>query len=154
MKIFVTLGTQDKAFDRLVKIAKDIKGHDVFLQNGYTHCDDSIKHVAYLNQEDFDEKIDMADIVITHGGVGSILNCLKKDKITIVCPRLAKYKEHTNDHQLEIVERFSKDGYIIALGENGDINEVITKAQGFKPRSFISNQANFIKKLDDYISSQ
>ena len=152
MKIFVTLGTQDKAFDRLIAEAKKIKGHDIFIQNGYTRCD-GIDHLDYMDQNAFIKHIEEADIVITHGGVGSILSALKKHKKVIACARLKKYHEHTNDHQLEIVTKFKDEGYILALNEDDDINELIEKAIHFIPKEYIDHQSDFIQKLDDYIST-
>ena len=151
MKIFVTLGTQDKAFDRLIGEAKKIKGHDVFVQNGYTKCE-GLKHVDYMDQEMFIECIDEADIIITHGGVGSILSALKRNKKVIACARLAKYHEHTNDHQLEIITKFEEAGYILSLNEGDDINLLIEQASVFRPKKYIDHQSSFVKKLDDYIS--
>lgn len=47
--------------------------------------------------------IDEADLIITHGGVGSVISSVKMWKKEIASPRLAKYGEHTNDHQLQII---------------------------------------------------
>ena len=54
-----------------------------------------------------------ASFIITHGGVGSIISSLKLNKKVIAVPRLSKYNEHVNDHQLQIIEDFDKQGYII-----------------------------------------
>ena len=60
-----------------------------------------------------DKYIDEADLVITHGGVGTIFSALKKNKKVIAIPRLEKYGEHINDHQIEICEELEKEGYIL-----------------------------------------
>ena len=59
--------------------------------------------------------INDCNILITHGGVGSIISGLKKDKKVIAVPRLEKYKEHVNDHQLQIIENFNNKKYIIGI---------------------------------------
>ena len=63
--------------------------------------------------DDFDKLMNECDLLITHGGVGSIISGLKKNKKVIAVARLAKYKEHMNDHQKQIVDNFSDAGYIL-----------------------------------------
>ena len=58
-----------------------------------------------LDRDKFSELISQCDILITHGGVGSILTGLNNNKKVIAAPRLKKYNEHQNDHQLEIIEK-------------------------------------------------
>ena len=62
-----------------------------------------------VDREKFSELISKCDILITHGGVGSIITGLQNNKKVIVAPRLAKYNEHMNDHQIQITENFSKN---------------------------------------------
>lgn len=112
--IFVTLGTQDKTFTRLLKAIEDeiIKGNideEVIVQAGYTkYFSDKMKIFDLISQEDFVLYMNRADLIITHGGVGSIITALKMNKKIIAVPRLAKYGEHINDHQLQIVKCFEK----------------------------------------------
>ena len=107
--IFVTLGTQDKGFDRLLKqIDKEIeKGtikEKVVVQAGHTKYESKNMEIFDLvSTDEFEEYMDKASIVITHGGVGSILAGIKRGKVVIAAARLAKYKEHNNDHQKQII---------------------------------------------------
>ena len=104
--IFVTLGTQDKAFKRLLSdiqecIDKGVIKEKVIVQAGYTKYDSKEMEIFdLLDKDDFDKYIKECDLLITHGGVGSILTGLKNNKKVIAAPRLAKYNEHMNDHQL------------------------------------------------------
>ena len=117
--ILVTLGTQDKSFKRLLDaISKEIdKGtikDKVVVQAGYTkYKNDKMEIFSSLPSDELEELIKKADLIITHGGVGSILTALKYKKKVIVAPRLSKYNEHTNDHQKEITKEFAKEGYIL-----------------------------------------
>lgn len=153
--IFVSLGTQDKPFTRLIDYCEKIDtNEEIIVQNGLTdYKSDKLILKRFLSFEELDRMIDEASVVITHGGVGTIINCLNKGKKIIACPRLAKYHEHHNDHQCEIIDEFEKDGYLIALRENDDINEVIMRARKFVPKKYTSNTANFIKKLDEYLQN-
>ena len=81
------------------------------------------------------------------------MNGLNKNKKVIVCPRLSKYKEHTNDHQLDIVNEFAKQGYIIPLNENDSLDDALKLAKKFKTKKITSNTNNFIKILEKFIEN-
>ena len=157
--IFVTLGTQDKVFDRLLRdIDRQIENGNikekVVVQAGFTKYDS--KHMEIfdlLDKDDFDRYIGECDLLITHGGVGSILTGLKNGKKVIAAPRLAKYNEHINDHQKEIIEKFSLAGYLIPYNEGDDLGKRIAEAKKFKPNKYISNTDNMIKLIKDFIDN-
>ena len=106
-----------------------------------------------IDRENFDKLINECDILITHGGVGSILTGLRNDKKVIVCPRLSKYNEHVNDHQIEIVEKFSELGLILPFYENDDLNKILNHVKSFKPKKFKSNTNNIISLIEDFIDN-
>ena len=157
--IFVTLGTQDKLFTRLLKdIEREIKKgnikEEVVVQAGFTkYKSDVMKIFDLLDKDEFDKYIEACDLMITHGGVGSILTGLKQQKKIIACPRLAKYNEHINDHQKEIVEKFASAHYILSYNENDNLGEIIKKAKKFKPDKYKSNTENMIKLIKEYIDN-
>ena len=138
--IFVTLGTQDKGFKRLLEaIQKQIDlgniKEKVVVQAGCTKFESKDMEVFDLIPfDEFDKLISQADLLITHGGVGSIITGLKNNKKVIAAARLKKYKEHTNDHQLQIIKNFAKEGYILELDDFDKLDEVLLKAKEFKPK--------------------
>ncbi len=157
--ILITLGTQDKTFERLLKavdheIEKKTINDKVIVQAGSTKYESkNMEILDLIPQEEFDELISKCDLLITHGGVGSILAGVTRGKKVIAVPRLAKYKEHVNDHQIQIVEKFSKDKYIMGLKDLNGLGKMIEKAKSFKPRKFISNTSNLINHIEDYIDN-
>ncbi|MBQ6477491.1 MAG: hypothetical protein IJI43_03560 [Bacilli bacterium] len=157
--IFVTLGTQDKSFKRLLKaIDKAISSGEikdkVIVQAGYTkYKTDNMEIFDLCGPRKFKQYMREASIVITHGGVGSILEALKEEKPVIAAARLSKYKEHTNDHQKQIVSEFAKEGYLLELKDFSKIGELIKEAKKFKPKKYTSNTNNMIKKIKDYIDN-
>jgi len=157
--IFVTLGTQDKNFDRLLKsIDKEIKNGNikdkVIVQAGITNFkSDDMEIFDLISKEKFEELMEKCDLLITHGGVGSILTGLSYGKKVIAAARLAKYKEHINDHQVQIVEEFSKKGYILELKDFSKLGELVKKVKKFKPKKYISNTQNMINLLEDFIDN-
>lgn len=157
--IFITLGTQDKPFNRLLEavdkaIDEGLITDEVVVQAGCTKYESkNMKVFDLIPMDDFDELMKKTDLLITHGGVGSIITGLKKDKIVIAVPRLAKYGEHVNDHQLQIIERFNEAGYIIGIKEMDELPEALNKAKTFVPNKYESNTQNMIKTVTDYIDS-
>lgn len=158
--ILVTLGTQDKSFERLLKaIDKEIgKGtiqEKVIVQAGCTKYNSkNMELFDLIPTDDFEKLMSECDLLITHGGVGSILSGVTKGKKVIAVPRLAKYKEHTNDHQKQIVNEFSKEGYILALNDMNSLGKTIEKSKNWKPKKYKSNTDNMVKLIENYIEKE
>ena len=91
------------------------------------------------------------DLLITHGGVGSIIDGLKKNKKVIAIPRLKKYNEHTNDHQIQIVNNFSRSGYILGLFDIYKLDKLISKSKTFIPKKYTSNTKNMVDLVEELI---
>lgn len=155
--ILVTLGTQDKGFDRLLKqIDEEIKNGNikekVIVQAGYTKYESpNMEIFDLIPADEFDDLVSKARLIITHGGAGSILTAIKKGKVVIAAPRLKKYGEHTNDHQLQIVKEFADAGYILELRDFPKLGKLLEKSKTFKPKKFVSNTPNMVKIVSDYI---
>ena len=153
--ILVTLGTQDKSFKRLLEaIDKQFElgniKDKIVVQAGCTKYESKNMEIFDLiPMEKFDDLIKSCDLLITHGGVGSIITGLKNDKKVIAAARLEKYKEHTNDHQLQIIENFSNDGYILGLDNFDELDKVLEKAKTFKPKKYVSNTDKMIKIIEE-----
>lgn len=156
--ILVLLGTQNNSFIRLLKevekcIDSGIIKEDVVAQIGNTdYSTEKMLIKKFYSQQEIEELIDKANLIIAHGGVGSIITCIKRNKKVIAVPRLKKYKEHVNDHQLQIVESLSQEGYIIGLKELEELDKAIKNIENFKPKEFISNTSNMINKIVEYIN--
>lgn len=111
--IFVTVGTHEQQFNRLIKKIDQLKkdGHvkdDVFIQTGFSdYIPESCDWKKFLSYEEMIQKIKDAKIVITHGGPSSFILPLQYGKTPIVVPRMKKYDEHVNDHQVDFCERYN-----------------------------------------------
>ena len=155
--VFVSLGTQDKEFPRLLHLVEDLidKGiikEEVIAQIGQTKYESNkIKLVKFLNKEELLNYITKSKYVITHGGVGTILDSLNLNKKVIAVARLKKFKEHVNDHQLEIIREFSKMNLIIDGSNN--LCDAIKKIDKFTPNKYHSNNDNFVNLIKDYIDN-
>ncbi len=161
--ILVTLGTQDKKFYRLLDaIEKQIDNgtitEEVICQAGDS-SDYKSKHMKVFDLiplDEFESLMENCSLLITHGGVGSITTGLKKNKKIIAAPRLACYKEHVNDHQLQIIDNFSKAGYILKLDDFDELGSLIESSKAFTPNEYKSNTESFVnlveKEIDKYLN--
>ncbi len=156
--ILVTLGTQDKEFKRLLKaIDTEIKNNNikekVIVQAGYTkYKSKNMEIFDLISQEELEKLVKECRILITHGGVGSILMGLQNNKPIIAAARLKKYKEHTNNHQKQIINEFKNRGYLLELEDFNKLGELLKEIENFKPNKFISNTKKFTNNIEKYIN--
>ena len=155
--ILVVLGTQDKKFERLIRLVDEAleKGwitEDVIVQAGCTAYESKrMKIVDFLDMESFDELLKECRILITHGGVGTIMSALREHKKVIACARLAKYGEHHNDHQCEIIDNFYERGYLLRVNDNETLEAALQKAETFECAEVESNNRKMISLLMNYL---
>ncbi|MEE1278264.1 MAG: PssE/Cps14G family polysaccharide biosynthesis glycosyltransferase [Acutalibacteraceae bacterium] len=148
--ILVTLGTNDKTFIRLIKKIEELKikgviDGDVVVQAGFTKYESEHMQIFDLiDMDKFNELMSKCDLLITHGGVGTIVSGLQNGKKVIAVPRLAKYGEHVNDHQLQIIENFAESGFILASYEVDMLEETLLKLPQFEPKQYTSNTENMV----------
>lgn len=157
--ILITLGTQDKEFTRILKkvdelIEKKVIKEEVIVQAGHTkYQSKNMKIFDYVPKKELEKYMDKCSFIITHAGVGTIFDALKRNKKIIAIPRLSKYKEHNNDHQLEIVEEFSKKNFILPVYEMDELEDTLKKIKKFNPAKYESNNKNMINLVSDYIDN-
>lgn len=150
LMIFVTLGTQDKPFERLIKAVENQVElgnitEEVIVQSGCTkYISDKLKIIPYMTIDELNKYLIDARLIITHAGVGTIIQALEIGKTVIAAARKKEFGEHVSDHQQQFLENFSSKGYIIPLLDFDKLDEVIKQAEDFKPNKFESNNSNFI----------
>lgn len=155
--ILVLLGTQNNSFHRLLEeIQKNIEDgtikEEVIVQKGYTKFES--RNMEIYNQlpaSELYELIEKAEVVITHGGVGSIIDSIKRKKKVIAIPRLKEYNEHVNNHQLDIISSFNKMGYILGIDDVKDLKGALARIREFEPKEYIQNTGNVIKIIEEFI---
>ena len=153
--ILVMLGTQNNSFHRLLEkidqLVEDGKiSGEVIVQAGYTKYESqNMKIIDFVSNDEIENLEQQADYIITHGGVGSIINSIEKGKKVIAIPRLKKYGEHVNDHQ----ESFDKLGYIIGIADVSQLEEALQKIKEFKPKKYIQNTGNIINIVQNFIDN-
>ncbi|RZL47532.1 MAG: exopolysaccharide biosynthesis protein [Pedobacter sp.] len=155
--ILVLLGTFKIDFSRPIKaIEKAVLAgrvtDEIIIQAGHTNYKSDVLTIRkFIDSDELSGLYDSAEVVVTHAGVGSILKGFEKGKKIIAVPRLYKYHEHVDDHQLDILEEFTKENYLIPWNENDDFATLLTQAKSFVPAPFVSNKQNLTDFLIDYI---
>jgi UDP-N-acetylglucosamine transferase subunit ALG13 len=136
--IFVTVGTHTQPFNRLLQkidelVEKGIIKEKVIAQIGYsTYKPKNYEYFTFTSEEKILELNKKAKLIITHAGVGSIITALRFRKPVIVVPRLKKFNEHVNNHQLQIAKAFEKEGKVLTCYDINKLENVIKKAKKFK----------------------
>lgn len=138
--IFLTVGTQFP-LDRLVKAVDEAIGRGLLDEEIWAQVGQStyrprnfIKATDFLDKQLFDQWMDRASKVISHAGIGSITMALDAAKPLLVMPRLRKYGEVVNDHQVDIARKFEQSGYLLAAYNIEQLPEKIEALKSFVPQ--------------------
>jgi UDP-N-acetylglucosamine transferase subunit ALG13 len=157
MHIFVTVGSQKFQFDRLLRSLDDLVEQNritdsIFAQSGY--CTYAVRNYpckAFLDRNQFSSQMEKADIILTHGGTGVIIEALKKHKKVIAVPRLARYGEHVDDHQIQLLDQLSESGLICEWQDCDTLDQAIEIVKHTEYKSFKSNTNALIDSIDSFI---
>lgn len=157
--ILVLLGTFPLKFERpLIELDRLLKEgvilEEVIVQNGHTVYESpNMTCIPFLPLDELLELYQRADLVITQAGTGSIIKGLKMNKQMIAVARLAKYGEHVDDHQVELIQEFAGANYLLPWNEGDNLEELISKAKNFKPTPLKSSNKEIVNYLIDYIDN-
>ncbi|MDK2586347.1 PssE/Cps14G family polysaccharide biosynthesis glycosyltransferase [Romboutsia sedimentorum] len=155
--IFITLGSQKFQFNRLLieidRLAEEGKiSEKLFAQIGYSdYKPKNYDYKEFLNRDEFSQIMKNCEKVITHGGTGAIVGAIKQDKKVIAIPRLKKYEEHVDDHQIEITEMFESMNLIMAIDEVGMLENAMKKIASIELQEYESNTKKIIDSIEQFI---
>ncbi|MCZ6691450.1 MAG: glycosyltransferase [Planctomycetota bacterium] len=93
------------------------------------HCE----HQPFLSPEEFTERMESADLVISHVGIGTIRQAVRLGKALVAVPRLKRYGEVVNDHQLELLKAMADQGLVIPVYDLDDLPKAVAKAERSGP---------------------
>lgn len=157
--IFITTGSRSFQFNRLLKAVDEAIELGLIKDKVFAQIGDSdykiknYKFSAFLNHDEFNEKIGEAEIVLTHGGTGVIVNSVKAGKKVIAVPRLKEFGEVVDDHQIELVKAFDNLGIITPCFDctPQSISKAISIAKQKEVKPYISNTKNVLDSIEDFI---
>ena len=159
--IFVTVGTHEQGFERLIKEIDDLKQakviqEEVIIQKGYTKYNPtSCKSYELIDYNRLQQYLQEARIIITHGGPSSFMSVLSIGKIPIVVPRQMEFEEHVNNHQVDFVKQVAlRFNNIIPIYDIKELKEKIINYDDIvnnMAQNYKTNNKEFVRKLESEI---
>ena len=156
--IFLTVGTQFP-FDRLVMavdraVEQNFIEDEIFAQIGNSrYTPNNFTGVASLSKKDFDTKLREASCVISHAGMGSITMAMDYNKPLLAMPRLKKYHEVVNDHQVAIAKKFEMLEHILVAYEPDELPEKIKQLKSFVSRKRIAQPLAIAQRITTFLQT-
>lgn len=161
--IFVTVGTHEQQFDRLIKEVDRLKKEnliqdEVFIQTGYSnYIPKYCEWEKIISYKKMNQMIEESDIIITHGGPATFMGVIAKGKVPIVVPRQKKFGEHVNDHQMEFVEKVLNIYNLTVITNISNLMSSISKINEQQGKYLKTNNnlfmENFIDMIDDLMGT-
>jgi UDP-N-acetylglucosamine transferase subunit ALG13 len=117
-RVLAVVGTDHHPFDRLVGWVNDWLGQypeqagGFFVQAGTTSVRPACASSPFLDVDQLKARLDLADLIVCHGGPESIANAWARGQVPIVVPRLRRLGEHVDDHQLDFCVKVAELGRI------------------------------------------
>ena len=140
--ILLILGTHEQAFERALDRVLPIAAYqDLTIQHGHTPSRQAGSRVTWTQFTTYEDMVALCRLargVICHGGVGSIMTALSVGKAPVVIPRLAHYREHVDDHQLQIAAEFERRGCAVMLGSDEGVASALVRAMALRARRVTS----------------
>lgn len=155
--ILITVGSQKFQFNRLLQkvdelIDENVIKDEVFGQIGVSdYIPKNYEYVKFMPQEEFNKKMDEADLIITHAGTGVIVNAVKKGKKVIGVPRLKEYGEHVDNHQIQLIKEFENLNFIEAVYDIENIEEALKNVILKKYNKYESNTDVILESIEKFI---
>lgn len=157
IKLFVPLGTQKFPFNRLVEALNGLvdkglyKPEEIVMQSSVYEVKPKFTHYELIPAAQFEELIDKAELVITHSGVNSIISCMKRKKPLIIVPRLKKYGEHVDNHQVEIAELMKQKFYVVVVEDLSKLEDAIEEAKHHEYKTWVSHNDELVKAIRELV---
>jgi len=148
--ILVLCGTQKQDFSRLInEVAVLADEYDIIVQGGHNNYQsDKMTLLNFISPNNLQQLYEQAEVVITHAGAGSMIQSLKNQKKTLAVPRLSKYGEHVNDHQLELSKKLEELGYLLVYNDGDNFRDMFEKTKQFTPKPY-KLQGQILSLIDE-----
>lgn len=157
--IFVCVGSRKSQFNRLVKkidelVSKGAIKEEVIAQIGVSdYIPQNITYHRFLSKKEFDYYQDKADVIISHAGTGALIGALKKGKKVIAVPRLQKFGEHIDDHQIQIASVLEKQGYLKCVIDIDTLEETINNLVNGSAAKKYNRESKVIDIIEEFLKN-
>jgi beta-1,4-N-acetylglucosaminyltransferase len=159
--IFVTVGNHFQGFERLLEKVDEIAprlSHEIVVQKGYSkYVPKNTKYFDFVPANTAVDYIRNSDLVVSHAGMGTLILCKEYRIPIIIFPRREKFREHVNDHQMEIAQVLEKreDLNVHIVYEEDQLEEKIVEAVGKREMAPQENRGreNLIRTITEFIQT-
>lgn len=132
LRVFVATGT-GLPFYRLLEALRPLAKEpnvELFVQRGAAGPSFvDLPGEELISREAFAERLAWADIVISHAGAGTIYEAYSMGHIPVLVPRLSRFGEHVNDHQLELATSFAEAERAIVCEDLNELTALVISAR-------------------------
>ena len=80
------------------------------------------------------------------------MTALVNSKPIIVVPRLKKFGEHTNDHQVNLVRIMEKEGRLLAVYDISELETIINKVKSLKGKVSKVKELKLLREVESYLN--
>lgn len=127
--IFATVGSTQIPFERFIRALETLPGDQLLVQHGPVPPPAGAARAnAFMQFPEMIESMEAADVVVCHAGAGSILCALRAGHTPVVVPRLKRYQETVDDHQVEFSRALAAEGKVIAVEDLDRLSEAVKAA--------------------------
>ena len=127
--IFATVGSTQIPFERFVRALDALPGERLFVQHGpVPPSAGAARNESFMRFPQVIERMELADVVVCHAGAGSILCALRCGHVPIVVPRLKRFAETVDDHQVEFARMLGSEGKVIPVEDVDRLAEAVATA--------------------------
>jgi UDP-N-acetylglucosamine transferase subunit ALG13 len=131
------LGTHEQQFERAVDLVLPLAAHEeLVIQHGHTPLRPGIAGTTWTEFAPYERILELcrdARAVACHAGVGAIMTARAAGKTPLVIPRLARYHEHVDDHQLQIAQEFAERSLVVMLRDGDDLERALSLTEAVQP---------------------
>jgi UDP-N-acetylglucosamine transferase subunit ALG13 len=128
--VFITVGTNEAPFDRLLTAAATITGEPLVVQHGTsTVRPEGARCLDYVPFDQFDRLVEGARVIVTHAGIGSVAAALAHGRRPVVVPRLHRFGEAVDDHQVFFARQLEAAGLATVVDDVSTLGDIV--ARGF-----------------------
>jgi UDP-N-acetylglucosamine transferase subunit ALG13 len=154
--IFVTVGTSNLPFDRLVAVCDELAAQErTIVQRGCSAVE--VRRAVCLDFVPFHmlhEYVRVARVVVTHGGAGSILLALHEQKHAYIVPRLRRYGEAVDDHQSTLVDELERRGLVTVVRDPRQLVHEIAKPVASPALATHAGEDDLVDDLRRYLATE
>lgn len=160
--ILVIVGTNYYSFDRLIKeVDLNISNYPTVIQVGVSsYLPQNTDYFKFKDKKSIIDLMKESELVITHGGFGTMMDAINLRKKVIAVPRKIEFNECL-DHQEELVKYFESKNYILGCYEIAKLKDLVDKClkneitfSKYQPESNIKIKDIVNKKIMKYLKNE